>query len=49
MGVNGLVWAQPVADLLSLLLAAVLYGVSFTRLKQGNAGSLGMIPAADSI
>ncbi len=49
MGANGLVWAQPVADLLSLLLAAVLYGVSFTRLKQGNAGSLGMIPAADSI
>ena len=49
MGANGLVWAQPVADLLSLLLAAVLYGVSFTRLKRGNAGSLGMIPAADSI
>lgn len=49
MGANGLVWAQSVADLLSLLLAAVLYGVSFTRLKQGNAGSLGMIPAADSI
>ena len=27
MGANGLVWAQPVADVLSLLLVAVLLGV----------------------
>lgn len=49
MGADGLVWAQPVADLLSLLLAAALYAISFTRLKRGAAGSLAVIPAADSI
>ncbi len=49
MGAAGLVWAQPVADLLSLLLAALLYALAFTKLKQGAAGTRGMIPAADSI
>ena len=33
MGANGLVWAQPVADVLSLLLVAVLLGVQLKRHK----------------
>ena len=33
MGANGLVWAQPVADVLSLLLVAVLLGVRLKRHK----------------
>ena len=31
LGVNGLVWAQPVADLLSIGLAALLYAVTFKK------------------
>ncbi len=31
LGVNGLVWAQPVADLLSIGLAAFLYAVTFKK------------------
>lgn len=31
LGVNGLVWAQPVADLLSIGLAALLYAVTFRK------------------
>ena len=33
MGANGLVWAQPVADVLSLLLVAVLLGVQLKKTK----------------
>lgn len=29
LGINGLVWAQPVADILSLILAAVLYAIAY--------------------
>lgn len=31
MGVTGLVWAQPAADLLSLILAWILYRISVHR------------------
>lgn len=31
LGVNGILWAQPVADILSLILAVILYYVSYGR------------------
>ena len=31
LGVNGLLWAQPVADVLSLILAVILYYVAYGR------------------
>lgn len=31
LGVNGLLWAQPVADVLSLILAVILYYVTYGR------------------
>ncbi len=33
LGLNGLIWAQPVADVLSLALAAVLYIKTFRKLS----------------
>lgn len=37
IGLTGLVWAQPVADIISIILAAVLYVRSYRRLS-GNQG-----------
>lgn len=34
VGINGLVWAQPVADLLSIGLAAALYVITFKKTSQ---------------
>lgn len=34
LGINGLVWAQPVADVLSTLLAAALYGFRWRRVMR---------------
>lgn len=34
LGVNGLVWAQPVADILSIGLAVGLYTVTFRKISQ---------------
>lgn len=33
LGITGLVWAQPVADVLSLVLVAVLYLFTMRRMK----------------
>lgn len=33
LGITGLVWAQPVADVLSLVLVAVLYVFSMRKMK----------------
>ena len=33
LGMNGLVWAQPVADVLSLLLAAALFSVTIKKTR----------------
>ena len=33
LGITGLVWAQPVADVLSLLLVALLYIFSMRKMK----------------
>jgi multidrug efflux pump len=33
LGVQGLIWAQPVADVLSLVLVVVFYTYSFRRFK----------------
>lgn len=42
LGVNGLLWAQPVADVLSLILAAVLYYISYgKRLSRSEECFLG--------
>lgn len=35
LGLTGLVWAQPVADILSILLAAVLYVHTYKKLSTG--------------
>ncbi|ETP71162.1 hypothetical protein UYO_2888 [Lachnospiraceae bacterium JC7] len=34
IGINGLVWAQPVADVLSLVMVIVLYAASVSRLME---------------
>ena len=34
MGITGLVWAQPVADVLSLILVAAIYVVVFSKMKR---------------
>ena len=36
LGANGLIWAQPVADVLSIGLAAVLYIITFKKMVKGN-------------
>lgn len=36
LGAHGLVWAQPVADVLSMALAVVLYGVTSRRMMAGD-------------
>ena len=36
LGINGLVWAQPVADVLSLILVIALYFISMRRLTGGK-------------
>lgn len=32
LGINGLVWAQPVADILSLLIALVLFFITYRKM-----------------
>ena len=40
LAVNGLLWAQPVADVLSLILAMVLYFISYgKRVRQIDKGA----------
>lgn len=34
MGITGLIWAQPVADVLSMLLVVILYGRTYIRMKK---------------
>ena len=41
LGITGLIWAQPVADVLSLVLVAVLYIFTMRKMKSR------MLPAAD--
>ena len=36
LGVNGLVWAQPIADVLSIGLSVVLYMIAFKRVKSDS-------------
>lgn len=36
LGVNGLVWAQPIADVLSIGLSVVLYMIVFKRVKSDS-------------
>ena len=36
LGVNGLVWAQPIADVLSIGLSVVLYTIAFKRVKSDS-------------
>lgn len=40
LGLTGLVWAQPAADVLSLLLAFLLYRYEYQKLAAGACGSL---------
>ena len=40
MGVNGLVWSQPVADVLSLLLAISLYTAILKKIKSTQIGGM---------
>ncbi len=39
LGLTGLVWAQPVADILSILLAAVLYVSTYQKLSAEKTGA----------
>lgn len=41
LGVNGLVWAQPAADILSIGLAAGLYAMAFRKTSRGSSGGSG--------
>ena len=36
LGVNGLVWVQPIADVLSIGLSVVLYMIAFKRVKSDS-------------
>ena len=36
LGVNGLVWAQQIADVLSIGLSVVLYMIAFKRVKSDS-------------
>lgn len=36
MGLNGLLWAQPVVDVLSLLLAIVLYVPTYRKMVRNS-------------
>lgn len=38
LGVNGLLWAQPVADVLSLILAVVLYYITYGKKNRQTKG-----------
>lgn len=40
LGLNGVVWAQPVADIISLLLAFGLYIFAYKRLKRNSKGKI---------
>lgn len=39
LGINGLVWAQPVADILSICLAIILYVITSQKLMKDNVDS----------
>lgn len=36
LGITGLVWAQPVADILSIILAVVLYNITFKKMRSST-------------
>ena len=45
IGMTGLVWAQPVADALSLLLAVVLYRLTYDSMMHEKKGKLRLLTA----